>query len=90
MDDLQHKIITLSDGQQVLVQDLPGITIAVEVDEVTVVSEQIIKVGQAEFEDLAEKAMTHELEVDTMTGKVSINSKDTDEMPKIQQESIKQ
>lgn len=73
-----QRIVTYSDGQQVLIQDAPGVSVAVQVDELDIVAEQRIdEVSQPDFIDLAEKAMTHDITIDTMGGSINVTPKET-------------
>lgn len=85
-----QRIVTYSDGQQVLIQDAPGVSVDVQVDDLDVVDEQRLDhVSQEEFAELADKAMTHDIQIDTMGGNVNITPKETsmDSTPETQTET---
>ncbi len=89
-DDLQHRIITLTDGQQVLVAESQSI----RVDEigissmigngpsVGIKSRQDIVASPEEYKHLLKEAMTKFIEVDTITGKAQALMKTEKPNPK--------
>lgn len=77
-DQTYKRIVTYSDGQQILIQDAPGISVSIDFDDLDIVKEQRIDhIDQVEYEALAQKAMTHDLKVDTIGGNISVIPKET-------------
>lgn len=72
MED-EYKVITLTDGQQVLVTESPSMSIEMGIvtstGRVTVAKSEVMDVTEEEYQGLLDQAMTKVIEVDTITGK---------------------
>lgn len=72
MED-KYKLITLTDGQQVLVTESPSMKVDIGMvtsnGRVTVAKSEVMDVTEDEYQELLDQAMTKTIKVDTITQK---------------------
>ncbi len=79
MNDYQYRIVNLDNGKQVLIQDVPGVNISVDIPGTKVSTEVPIASTTVEFEALAQKAITHDIQADIDSGIISAMPKQNDQ-----------
>lgn len=71
--DIRYRLIVTEGGNQIMVKDMPRMSINIFLDNDPVAADHILDITPEEFDELSEKAITNSIEFGTINPSMSNN-----------------